>query len=223
MNVKQMDASRWLDLQEAGSVDLIVTDPPYESLEKHRNQGTTTRLKKSKASSNEWFEVITNESLPALMRAMYRVLAPNRHCYVMCDQETLFHLRPAAEQAGFKWWKAIIWDKMSIGMGYHYRARHELITFMEKGKRRLNDLSVPDVLAIPRVRGKYPAQKPAALMEILIKQSTKEGEHVVDPFFGSGSTLVAAQRNRRRTSGCDIAPAAHEWLRMRLSNGSAQE
>ena len=191
-------------------------NPPYESLEKHRKRGTTTRLAMSKASSNEWFAVIANAQLPALMREVHRVCAANAHCYVMCDQETLFHLRPAAEAAGFKWWKAPVWDKVSIGMGYHYRARHELIAFMEKGKRRLNDLAVPDVLKVARVRGKYPAEKPVALMETLVRQSSSKGETVGDPFFGSGSTLVAAQRLGRRAVGCDISRRAHERLRERL-------
>jgi site-specific DNA-methyltransferase (adenine-specific) len=47
--IEQEDAVTWLRLLPAGAVDLVVTDPPYESLEKHRAKGTTTRLKKSKA------------------------------------------------------------------------------------------------------------------------------------------------------------------------------
>lgn len=51
------DAVQWLRALPAESVDLVVTDPAYESLEKHRAIGTTTRLKHSKASSNDWFRV----------------------------------------------------------------------------------------------------------------------------------------------------------------------
>jgi len=52
---------------------------------------------------------------------------------------------------GFKFWKAIVWDKVSIGMGYHYRSRREFILFFEKIKRKLNNLGVPDVLEYKRV------------------------------------------------------------------------
>ena len=45
-------------------------------------------------------------------------------------------------------------------MGYHYRARYEFILFFEKGKRRLNDLGIADIIAVPRIRGGYPAEKP---------------------------------------------------------------
>jgi 16S rRNA G966 N2-methylase RsmD len=51
------DAIEWMRTLPEASVDLVVTDPPYESLEKHRAIGTTTRLKHSKASSNDWFTV----------------------------------------------------------------------------------------------------------------------------------------------------------------------
>ena len=51
-SLSNRDAIEWLRTLPSASVDLIVTDPPYESLEKHRAVGTTTRLKHSKASSN---------------------------------------------------------------------------------------------------------------------------------------------------------------------------
>lgn len=62
-HLSQGDAVEWLRLIPTSSLDLVITDPPYESLEKHRAVGTTTRLKKSKASSNEWFEVFPNSRL----------------------------------------------------------------------------------------------------------------------------------------------------------------
>ena len=55
--VVQADAIEFLRELPDASVDLLLMDPAYESLEKHRKRGTTTRLKQSKASSNEWFEI----------------------------------------------------------------------------------------------------------------------------------------------------------------------
>ena len=60
-DLSAQDAVAWLKNQPAGSVDLVITDPAYESLEKHRAVGTTTRLKHSKSSSNDWFRVFPNE------------------------------------------------------------------------------------------------------------------------------------------------------------------
>jgi len=199
--VDKQDAIDWLKSLPSESVDLFITDPAYESLEKHRKIGTTTRL-------NEWFEIFTNDRFPDLFAEMYRVLKPCRHTYVFCDQETAFVIKPIAEAAGFKFWKPIVWDKVSIGMGYHYRAQYEFIMFFEKGKRQLNDLSVPDVLQSNRIRNKYPTEKPVNLSEILVNQSTERGFIVADPFCGSGSVAEASVKNGRIFWGTDTSDRA---------------
>jgi len=104
----------------------------------------------------------------------------------------MFIAKPEAERAGFHFWKPLVWDKQTIGMGYHYRARYEFVLFFEKGKRRLNNLGTADVISVPRVHRGYPAEKPPAVSEVLIQQSTAPGELVADPFMGSGSVGVAA-------------------------------
>jgi site-specific DNA-methyltransferase (adenine-specific) len=205
------DAVEWLASLADRSADLLVTDPAYESLEKHRAIGTTTRL-------NDWFAIFPNARFPELFAEFYRVLARDGHLYLFSDVETMFVVKPIAERAGFKFWKPLVFDKCSIGMGYHYRARYELILFFEKGKRRLNDLSIPDVIAHPRVRGGYPAEKPVFVSEVLIRQSSAPGELVIDPFAGSGSVGVAALRQGRRFSGCDISPEALRVAGQRLAS-----
>lgn len=203
-----IDAVEWLRAQPAESIDLIVTDPAYESLEKHRAIGTTTRLTHSKGSSNDWFTVFPNARFGELFAEAHRVLRRNTHLYLFCDAETMFVAKPEAERAGFRFWKPLVWDKRTIGMGYHYRARYEFILFFEKGKRRLSDLGVPDIVTVPRIRRGYPAEKPAAVSEVLINQSSAPGELVADPFVGSGSVGVAALRLGRRFCGTDVNPEA---------------
>jgi len=215
------DAVEWLRGIPAGSVDLVVTDPPYESLEKHRARGTTTRLKHSKASSNDWFEIFPNARFEELFAEVFRVLKKNTHFYLFCDQETMFVAKPIAERVGFQFWKPIVWDKMKIGMGYHYRARYELILFFEKGKRKLNDLGVPDILQFPRIYRGYPTEKPSELSEVLIRQSTTDGELVIDPFVGAGGTGVAAVQFGRRFMGNDTCAEAISITRDRLVEAGA--
>jgi|SRR5215204_6390194 len=212
-----IDAVEWLRRQPAESIDLIITDPAYESLEKHRAIGTTTRLKHSKASSNNWFTVFPNARFGELFAESFRVLKKNTHLYLYCDAETMFVAKPEAERAGFHFWKPLVWDKQAIGMGYHYRARYEFILFFEKGKRRLNNLGIPDVIAVPRIHRGYPAEKPPAVSEVLINQSTTPGEVVADPFMGSGSVGVAALRAGRRFAGTDVNPEAVRLTADRLA------
>lgn len=216
------DAVEWLAEVPSESIDCVIIDAAYESLEKHRKtksgkpRGTTTRLSQSKSSSNDWFEIFRNVRFPELFDEIYRVLAPDSHFYFMCDAETMFVAKPIGEAAGFKFWKPIVWDKMAIGMGYHYRARYEFVLFFEKGKRKLNNLGIPDVLAVKRVYRGYPTEKPVDLLTILIEQSTTPGEVVLDCFTGSGSTGVAAVGCGRRFVGFDLKPEAVELATKRI-------
>lgn len=216
-SLARQDAVAWLATLDAESVDLAITDPAYESLEKHRAVGTTTRLKHSKASSNDWFSIFPNARFPELFRELHRVLRWDAHFYLFCDAETMFVAKPLAEQAGFRFWKPLVWDKQKIGLGYHYRSRYELVLFFEKGKRKLNGLSIPDILSHPRIHGGYPAEKPSALSEVLIRQSSERGELVIDPFMGSGSVGVAAIGLGRSFMGTDVCAEAVAISERRLS------
>jgi site-specific DNA-methyltransferase (adenine-specific) len=206
-----MDAIDYLLSLPAESAALCCTDPPYASLEKHRAVGTTTRLDK-------WFEVVPNSYFPAFFAEVYRVLKRDSHLYLFCDQETMFAIKPMGEAAGFKFWKPLIFDKVSIGMGYHYRCRYEMILFFEKGKRRLADLGIADVLPFKRVtNGVWPTQKPAGLIDVLIEQSSSVGEVVLDPFCGSGVVPAEAVRLGRQALWNDLSPEAEKltWERVK--------
>jgi site-specific DNA-methyltransferase (adenine-specific) len=219
----QGDAVEWLRTLAPASVDLVITDPPYESLEKHRAIGTTTRLKHSKASSNDWFTIFPNARFEELFRELWRVLARNAHFYLFCDAETMFVARPIAEAAGFKFWKPLVWDKMKLGMGYHYRSRYEFILFFEKGKRKLASLAIPDVLEVPRIVNGYPTEKPVDVSRVLVEQSSAPGELVIDPFMGAASAGVAAVALGRTFLGNDLAPRSLELARERLLAAGGRE
>lgn len=226
--LEKMDAVAFLDFLPSESVDLVVSDPAYESLEKHRAKGTTTRLKVSDGSSNVWFPIFYNGRFPDFFRACWRVLKRNTHMYIYCDDETAYVIKPIAEAAGFKYWKRIVWDKMKIGMGYHYRSQCEYILFFEKGKRALHNKGMPDTwdfkedpegyrMECARIAKGYPTEKPVMTSERLILQSSEPGELVVDPFMGSASVGEAALRHGRRFHGSDITDLAMATARDRLA------
>lgn len=217
----QEDAIDFLKGLPDASIDCVVTDPAYESLEQHRSRGTTPRLV-------NWFTTFPNDRFPELFSELYRVLKQNSHCYVFCDQTTMFHIKPIGEAVGFKFWKPIVWDKEAIGMGYHYRSQYEMILFFEKGKRKLNDLGIGDVISQKRLRkGKqnpdcYPTEKPVEVAEILVNQSTRPGEIVLDCFAGSCSTGAAALNQGRRFIGADISDDAIELAKHRFCHRHEQ-
>ena len=158
-----------------------------------------------------------NSRFAELFAEVFRVLKADTHFYLFCDAETMFVAKPEAEKAGFKFWKPLVWDKQTIGMGYHYRARYEFILFFEKGKRRLNDLGVADIIKEPRIHRGYPAEKPVKVSEVVISQSSQPGDVVADPFMGSGSIGVAALNLGRRFLGTDLNPEAVAYSAQRLN------
>ena len=82
------DARQILPALPDSFAGMTLTDPPYESLERHRKTGTTTRLKDSKGSSNPWFSTIPNVDLWFIYSQLARVQADNTICFTICDDET---------------------------------------------------------------------------------------------------------------------------------------
>lgn len=216
--IHQMDAIELVGQLPNESVDLVIFDPPYESLEKWRATGTTTRLSHSKGSSNDWFQTFPNAQYPKLFGHLFRVMKPGTHLYMFCDEETrdvvccgFSPQSPDASlgsssliNAGFKFWKSIVWHKIFKGMGYHYPAQHEFIVFAEKvlkkGKhRKLNTNKVGDVISCKRLKGKkyWPTEKPAPLIWTLINESSDPGDMILDCFSGSGVVGQLCQRMDR--------------------------
>lgn len=204
------------------SIDLIITDPPYWTLNKWREIGTTTRLgghrNAEERDEDKWFTTIDEQGLWTLMNELWRILKNNSHAYIFCDHETLRYVLSYADDMDWRRVKPLVWDKVNQGMGYTYRCRYEFIVFLEKGNRKLNSLSIPDILTVKKVIKGYPTEKPVELMEILIRQSSKESGLVCDPFFGSGAVAVACQNLKRQFIGCDISPKAHEYFNNRVEN-----
>lgn len=227
--LEQADAlSRYVSMDD-NSVDVIFSDPPYSSLEKHRKVGTTTRLKVSEGSSNQWFPVIENEVLLQHVKEWQRILKPGRHLYMMCDPETACDVVPAIKQLGWKYGNILVWKKSWIGLGYHYRRSYENILFFTKKesgshkKRKLRNLGMADVLDKPEYRALrgpdyYPTEKPVSLIVDVLHQSTEPGELVLDPFCGSGSTGEAALTLGCRFVGFDVQADAIQRSTTRLES-----
>ena len=159
-----------------------------------------------------------NVRFAELFEEVFRVLKRDTHFYLMCDPETAFIAKPVAEQAGFKFWKPLVWDKRSIGMGYHYRARYEFVLFFEKGKRRLADLGIADVLEVPRIRGGFTRpEKPERFDRDLHSPKHRRWRFGGRSIHGLGfEGGVAALKLDRRYVGNDVSDDSLKLARERL-------
>jgi site-specific DNA-methyltransferase (adenine-specific) len=178
------------------TVDLILTDPPYNI-----NYRSNRRVKNPK------FLHLQNDNkgdwIPHFAREAFRVLKNNRHMYCFCRHDTYPEFVDAFQKAGFKIKRTLIWVKNNHGSGDlkgDYAPQDEWIIYVHKGRRVLNGKRASNVLNFNRLASNkmmHSTEKPVELLKFLIQKSTNRGELVLDPFSGSGSTMHAAKELER--------------------------
>lgn len=203
--IYNMNCLEGMKLIPSGSVDLIVTDPPYKTTSRGSSGGTGGILKEEINKRGKVFkhnDIEFNEWLPEL----YRVLKDKGHAYIMTNNKNLKDMLIEIENSGFNIFKTLIWAKNSAITNMYYMDSHEYIIFCRKGKaKRINDCGTKSVLNIDNPRNKlHPTEKPVELMEILINNSSSECDIVLDPFMGSGSTAIACISTNRNFIGFEL-------------------
>lgn len=159
---------------------------------------------------------------------VFRVLKQNTHCYIMVNARNLKDLQAEAEKVGFQFQQLLVWKKNNCTPNRYYLNQLEFILMLRKGAARdINDMGMSNCLSIPNIIGKgeknaHPTAKPVALMEVLIKQSSKEGDIVLEPFAGGGSTLLAAKHTNRHYIGYEIDKKYYDMSIKALDNDMQQ-
>lgn len=185
--------------------DAVVTDPPYGmSFGAGKAAGSTPLGAKVKAHGVILGDEVRGSALVGLVAdalgAGLGYTRPGAAVYVCLTWRTYGEFADAVRQAGLVIASCIVWDKGSIGLGYqHYRPQHEFL-FYCRGDAWFGGSAETDVWHLSRgATGEYvhPTQKPVALLERAIRNSTRAGDVVLDLFGGSGSTLIACERTSR--------------------------
>lgn len=199
------DARDLLTSLEANSIDLIVTDPPYGVAYYRRALNWEDRI-----IANDEQEDVTE--ILSILAECVRVLRAGRHMYVFGD----FDLSTIQ---GISATCTLIWDKGVLKPGdlrLPWARNYEPIQFAVHGHKsrsygttglQLTRMRRGAILRYPwgsvQVRH-HMTEKPIGLLRELIEVSSREGELVLDPFMGSGTTLLAAILEGRQAIGCDI-------------------
>jgi site-specific DNA-methyltransferase (adenine-specific) len=193
------------------SIDLICTDPPYKLTPRGSSGTMSGYWADDKAKCGKVFNHNDIE-IEAFLPEFYRVLKDGTHCYIMCNHLNLPHFIEVINSSKFKFVKCLIWDKQRKICGRYYMGQFEYIIMLRKGRERtINNCGTSDILSIPLKRNKdnngnniHDSEKPVRLMELLIENSSNEGELVLEPFLGSGTTAVACKNLNRCCIGIEI-------------------
>jgi len=193
--------------------DMVFTDPPYNVAYEGRGEKNKLGPIKNDNMSDESFEQFCRDIF-----STYDAVMKPLSCIYVCHPDSQTAPKLAFEKTFaelFKKASTLIWVKQSAGMGWQdYRAQHEPILYGWKkgdgGKHfYCGDRSKTTVWQIGRdaqVSYDHPTQKPVALPEEAIKNSSKGEDVVLDLFGGSGSTLIACEKTGRINRSMELDP-----------------
>ena len=207
--------------------NLVITDPPYNVvIDGHASGLGRIKHQEFKMASGEMTRLQFTEFLRAAMAAAKGSSLPGSLAYWFMDWRHLEEILAAGAKAYDELLNLCVWTKTNAGMGSFYRSAHELIFLFKNGtgshrnnielgkfgRYRTNVWSYAGVSAFSRsgeegdLLSLHPTPKPVALIADAIKDCTARADIVLDPFLGSGTTLIAAERTGRVCRGLELDP-----------------
>jgi len=211
---------------ETGSIDAVITDPPYCSGGSSESERVAARSQGVR-SDRPWFvgDAMTTAGLVWLLRnaaiEAARVLKPDGNLLVFTDWRMVPMLAPALETSGLRWRNQVVWDKGHAGLGRGFRPRHEMVLHFTKGATPAFDTRAANLIAVSRVPGRsrvHPTEKPTELLQQLVRATAPAGGVVCDPFAGSGSLAAAAHMQGCRAILAERDPAFCRVIADRLAS-----
>lgn len=181
-----------------GSIDLILTDPPYGM-----SYQSGHRAQAHRAIEND----VTLEWLPAFVASCARVLRDDSAAYFFCSWHNVDVFKSALAKH-FKIKNLLVWEKNDTSMGDlkgDFAPKVEFIFLCHKGRALIRGRRDPNIFKFSRTKNElHPTEKPVDLCEYLASKFSDAGQTVLDPFMGSGTTGVACARTGRKFIGIEL-------------------
>ena len=211
------DARLLLPLLPTGSVDMIVTDPPYRVISGGRKPEEVAQwgvLGKNDGKIFEHNDIRPSEYLPEF----YRVLKDDADLYLMVNVLNLREFLNSADAAGFRLHNVLTWNKGTATPNRWYMHDLEMTLYLYKGRAKAINLpGSKQSFYCPNPKNKrHPCEKPVHLMNQYILNSSQPGGVVLDPFMGSGPASESCLLNGRQFIGMEIDPAYFKATEKRL-------
>ena len=195
-------------LMQGEPADMVFTDPPYNvdyaNSAKDKMRGTDRPILNDNLGDG-FYDFLLAALTPML-----------QHCagatYIAMSSSELDTLQQAFRAAGGKWSTFIIWAKHTFTLGRaDYQRQYEPILYgWPEGQNRhwCGDRDQSDVWAIkkPQKNDLHPTMKPVELVERALRNSSRPGDTVLDPFGGSGTTVIAAEKSGRKARMIELDP-----------------
>lgn len=193
-------------LTDGQLVDMWLTDPPYNVAYEGKTKEALT-IKNDEMGDDQFRQFLRDA-----YTAADTVMKPGAVFYIWHADSEGYNFRGAAQDAGWKVRQCLIWKKSSMVMGrqdYHWKHEPCLYGWKEgAGHLWAADRKQTTILEFekPTRNGEHPTMKPVALFEYQLLNNTKGGDQVLDSFGGSGTTLIAAEKNGRVARIMELDP-----------------
>jgi len=197
------------ELTGGAAVDMTLTDPPY-GLDYQSSQAAPGRRKKIANDESSGFEAFLERALPAIKGQMKKGAVLYWFASGGGPSTALAKVLLAIERH-FDLLNLLCWDRVDPGLGWRWRRSWEAIVEASVGRPRIwhGGTDQRNVLRFPRAipqTGDHPTPKPVGLLEAIIRAAAPARGVILDPFAGSGSTLIAAERTGRICLAAEIEP-----------------
>ena len=197
-------------LMDGEKADMVFTDPPY-GVSAVGGRTQTAKTKKIKRIKND---NLREEYLVEFISIALSLLPlrNNASFYVCYDHKTQYEFTGVLRNLGWKQKNTIVWNKNVFGLGVKgYRPKYELIAFGHLGDSYdwhggHDQADVWDINRPTERIGNHPTPKPVKLVETAVTNSSKNDNLVIDPFGGSGSTLIACEKTGRKARLMELDP-----------------